>query len=152
MACGTQGHYIKLAESIIEQPELAKDQRFATNKDRVENRQALLDILAEVFATQPRDHWVEQIQSAGLPAGPVRKLSEAIESPEVVNSGLLQTLNHPTAGDIRLMRSPIKLANTEEKPDNPPPLLGQHTDDVLRDVLGASEEMLASLRSDGVID
>ncbi|MAI46041.1 MAG: CoA transferase [Hyphomicrobiaceae bacterium TMED74] len=152
MACGTQGHYIKLVESIIEQPELVEDRRFATNKDRVENRQALLDILAKVFAAQPRDYWVEQIQAAGLPAGPVRTLSEAMESPEVINSGLLQTLNHPTAGDIRLMRSPIKLANTEDKPDSPPPLLGQHTDEVLRDVLDADDETLANLRSAGVID
>ena len=152
MACGTQGHYIKLVESIIEQPELVEDRRFATNKDRVENRQALLDILAKVFAAQPRDYWVEQIQAAGLPAGPVRTLSEAMESPEVINSGLLQTLNHPTAGDIRLMRSPIKLANTEDKPDSPPPLLGQHTDEVLRDVLEADDETLANLRSAGVID
>lgn len=152
MACGTQGHYIKLVESIIEQPELIEDRRFATNKDRVENRQALLDILAKVFAAQPRDYWVEQIQAAGLPAGPVRTLSEAMESPEVINSGLLQTLNHPTAGDIRLMRSPIKLANTEDKPDSPPPLLGQHTDEVLRDVLEADDETLANLRSAGVID
>ena len=152
MACGTQGHYIKLVESIIEQPELIEDRRFATNKDRVENRQELLDILAKVFAAQPRDYWVEQIQAAGLPAGPVRTLSEAMESPEVINSGLLQTLNHPTAGDIRLMRSPIKLANTEDKPDSPPPLLGQHTDEVLRDVLEADDETLANLRSAGVID
>ena len=152
MACGTQGHYIKLVETIIEQPELVEDRRFATNKDRVENRQALLDILAKVFAAQPRDYWVEQIQAAGLPAGPVRTLSEAMESPEVINSGLLQTLNHPTAGDIRLMRSPIKLANTEDKPDSPPPLLGQHTDEVLRDVLEADDETLANLRSAGVID
>ena len=152
MACGTQGHYIKLVESIIEQPELVEDRRFATNKDRVENRQALLDILAKVFAAQPRDYWVEQIQAAGLPAGPVRTLSEAMESPAVINSGLLQTLNHPTAGDIRLMRSPIKLANTEDKPDSPPPLLGQHTDEVLRDVLEADDETLANLRSAGVID
>ena len=152
MACGTQGHYIKLVESIIEQPELVEDRRFATNKDRVENRQALLDILAKVFAAQPRDYWVEQIQAAGLPAGPVRTLSEAMESPEVINSGLLQTLNHPTAGDIRLMRSPIKLANTEDKPDSPPPLLGQYTDEVLRDVLDADDETLANLRSACVID
>ena len=152
MACGTQGHYIKLVESIIGQPKLVEDRRFATNKDRVEHRQALLDILAKVFATQPRDYWVEQIQAAGLPAGPVRTLSKAMESPEVINSGLLQMLNHPTAGDIRLMRSPIKLANTEDKPDKPPPLLGQHTDEVLRDVLEADDETLANLRSAGVID
>ncbi|MEM7750691.1 MAG: CoA transferase [Pseudomonadota bacterium] len=151
-ACGTQGHFTKLIKDIVEQPALLNDPRFATNKDRVENRQALLDILTEVFATKPRDYWVEQIQAAGLPAGPVRPLSEAMESPEVIEAGLLQTLNHPTAGDIRLMRSPIKLANTEDKPDSPPPLLGQHTDDVLRDVLEANDETLASLRSDGVID
>ena len=151
-ACGTQGHFIKLVEDIVEQPALVNDARFATNKDRVENRQALLGILTEVFATKPRDFWVEQIQAAGLPAGPVRKLSEAMESPEVLEAGLLQTLRHPTAGDIRLMRSPIKLANTEDKPNSPPPLLGQHTDEVLRDVLEADDETLANLRSAGVID
>ncbi len=151
-ACGTQGHFVKLIEDIVKRPALLDDPRFATNKDRVENRQALLDILTEVFATKPRDFWVEQIQAAGLPAGPVRTLSEAMESPEVIEAGLLQTLNHPTAGDIRLMRSPMKLANTEQKPDRPPPLLGQHTDEVLRDVLDANDETLANLRSDGVID
>ncbi len=150
-ACSTQPHFVKLVQDVIARPELVEDPRFATNAARVENRQALMDILADVFATKLRDHWVERIQTAALPAGPVRNLSEAMESPEVAEAGLLQTLEHPTAGDIRLMRSPIKLANTEERQDTPPPLLGQHTDDVLRDVLGMTDAALADLRSAGIV-
>lgn len=152
MACGTQGHFVKLVQDVLQQPDLAKDPRFVSNSARVQNRQALMDRLAEIFAAQPRDYWVEHIQAAALPAGPVRALSEAMESAEVAEAGLLQTLPHPTAGDIRLMRSPINLANTETKQDTPPPLLGQHTDDVLREVLGLDDATLANLRSTGVID
>ena len=110
-----------------------------------------MDVLAEIFATRPRDHWVAAIQAAGLPAGPVRTISDALESPEVTAAGLIQTLTHATAGDIRLLRSPINLATTAPREDTPPPTLGQHTDVVLSDLIGFSDDELVRLREAGTI-
>ena len=150
-ACGTQAHFSKLANDVIARPDLLDDVRFSTNAARVTSRLKLMDILGDVFATETRDHWVDRIRGAGLPAGPVRTVSDAMESPEVQAAGLVQTLTHPSAGDIRLMRSPINLANTEQREDLPPPHLGAHTHAVLRDVLGLDEGQIAALTADGTI-
>ncbi len=150
-ACGTQNHFRILVEDVLTRSDIMADPRFATNAERVVNRQALSDILADIFRTKPRDHWVAAIQAAGLPAGPVRTVSEALESPEVAAAGLVQTLAHPIAGNVRLLRSPLNLANTAPREDTPPPTLGQHTNAVLSDLIGLDDDDLARLRAAGII-
>ena len=118
---------------------------------RVEHRIVFMSILEEIFAAEPRDHWVEKLRTAGVPCGPVRNLDEALNSPEVIEAGLVQTIPHPTAGDLRTLKSPIELSDRPDREDTPPPLLGQHTDEVLRSILNLSEGEIAKLRSSEVI-
>ncbi len=150
-AFAAQAHFVKMVEQVLCRPELLADPRFADNSARVTNREALIGELSDIFAEHPRDYWVESIQDAGLPAGPVRTLSQALTSPEVAEAGLLQTFDHPTAGQIRTLRTPIRLTHTEPVSESPPPDLGQHTDTVLRDLLDLGEDDIAQLRMAGTI-
>jgi crotonobetainyl-CoA:carnitine CoA-transferase CaiB-like acyl-CoA transferase len=81
----------------------------------------------------------------------VRSLEEALNAPEVIEAGLIQTLDHPTAGELRTLRSPIGLPGSPDRQDLPPPLLGEHTDEILKNVLGLNDSEVAGLRSDEVV-
>ena len=151
LACGTQKLYENLVIKALDRPDLAEDPRFASMGGRVEHRIIFMSILEEIFAAEPRDHWVEKLRTASVPCGPVRNLDEALNSPEVIEAGLVQTLPHPTAGDLRTLKSPIGLSDRPDREDTPPPLLGEHTDEVLRSILNLSEEEIAKLRSSEVI-
>jgi crotonobetainyl-CoA:carnitine CoA-transferase CaiB-like acyl-CoA transferase len=151
LACGTQRLYENLVVNALGRPDLRDDPRFVTMSDRVNHRDIFMPLLADIFQTNTRDHWVATLRDASVPCGPVRNIQEALESPEVIEAGLVQTLKHPTAGDLRTLRSPIGLPGGPEREDTPPPLLGEHTDRVLHDVLKLDDATLASLRADKVI-
>jgi crotonobetainyl-CoA:carnitine CoA-transferase CaiB-like acyl-CoA transferase len=151
LACGSERLYQNLVVKALERPDLATDARFKTMEIRVANRELVMETLAEIFMEKPRDHWVDLLRPAGVPCGPVRSIAEALESPEVIEAGLVQTVSHPTAGDLRTLRSPIGLPDGPDRKDTPPPLLGEHTDSVLKDLLELDDAMLASLRTDGAI-
>ena len=150
-ACGTQKLYELLVRTALERPDLVTDERFATMPDRVANRDELMQILRDAFAGDTRAHWVDKIRAAGVPAGPVRTLDEVLESEEVVEAGLVQKIQHPTAGEIRLAGSPIGLPGAAKPADTPPPLLGEHTDEVLGNVLDLAPAELDDLRNADVI-
>ena len=151
LACGNERLYQNLVVKALARPDLVTDERFRTMPLRVANRDRFMRILAEVFETKPRDHWVQALRSNGVPCGPVRSIAEALESPEVTEAGLVQTLAHPTAGDLRMLRSPIGLPDGPQRQDSAPPLLGEHTDSVLRKVLDLDDTTLALLRSERII-
>lgn len=151
LACGTQRLFENLINDALGRPDLLADPRFATNGARVENRDALMALLNEAFETQPRAAWVEKIRAAGVPAGPVRDIGEALASPEVMAAGLVRETEHPTAGKVRLPASPVRLVGEEGPGHLPPPLHGQHTDEVLEALLELPPERLRQLRDDGVI-
>jgi len=150
LACGTDRLFRRLC-GALDRPDLAEDPRFATNTSRVVHRAALFAELARIFAGAPLEHWLARLEAAGVPAGPVRAVSAALESEEVRARGLVATAPHPTAGAIRLVVSPLRFSETPVAPPVAPPLLGQHTDDVLREVAGLDEPALAALRAAGVI-
>ncbi len=150
LACGTQRLYENLVVKALGRPDLNQDP-YATMGDRVRRRDEFMGLLADIFREKPRDHWVEALRAAGVPCGPVRSLPEALNSPEVLEAGLVQTLQHPTAGELRTLRSPIGLPGGPERQDTPPPLLGEHTESVLREVLSLDDAALAALKADGVI-
>ena len=110
-----------------------------------------MQLLNDAFATRPRAAWVEKIREAGVPAGPVRDLNEALGSPEVAAAGLVRETMHPTAGNVKLPASPVRLIGEPGPPHSPPPLHGQHTDEVLEAILDLSPQRLAQLRADGII-
>ena len=151
MASGTDGLFTRLAEKVLERPGLLDDARFHTNSARVENQAALLELFRARFATNTRDHWVEKIRAAGVPAGPVRPIHEALSSPEVVEAGFVHRVEHPTAGEIPILGSPYKLSDTPARKPSSPPLLGEHTDEVLREMLDIEDAEIATLRDEGVI-
>jgi crotonobetainyl-CoA:carnitine CoA-transferase CaiB-like acyl-CoA transferase len=148
VGAGTDRHFRALCE-IIERPELARDKRFATNVARVKNRDLLVPLLEAIFRTRSAKSWVTRCQAASIPAAIVQGVREALESAEA--APLVATLDHPSIGRYSAVRNPLRLDGKRLDIGTAPPLLGQHTDTVLRD-LGYSGREIAQLRRDGVID
>ncbi len=128
VAVGNNSQFANLCEAIG-RPELADDERFATNPDRVANRGALIPELQREFSKRTADEWAEEIRAAGVPSGPVNTLADVFADEHVLSSGILQDLNHPTAGALKMLASPV-LVDGERMPiRRPPPTLGQHTEE-----------------------
>lgn len=149
MALGTNRLYGQLCRDVLERPDLVDDPRFKEPTDRLANRPALFKILSETFATQPRDVWLKRMRH--LPSGPVRMVGEALESEEVAARGMVAEVEHPKAGTIRVIGSPLNFSASKLRAYEPPPVLGQHTEAILRDRLGYDDEKIAKMRADGVI-
>ena len=111
---------------LLDRAELATDQRFATNPQRVLNRAALIPILQEAFLQHPTDEWLPKLRAAGIPCGAINKVSQAFNSPHIQARGLVWECEHPTAGTIRLLGSPMRFSETPTRLYNAPPLLGEH--------------------------
>jgi len=150
VACGNDGQFRKLCEAAG-CAQLADDPRYATNRDRVSNREPLIAQLAPLVAARPTRHWVEALEAAGVPNGPINTLDRVFEEPQALARGLRIELPHPTAGKVPLIRSPMRFSETPLEHRIPPPTLGQHTDEILRGVLALAEAQIAQLRAEGVI-
>ncbi len=150
IAVGNDSQYAKFCE-IAGRPELATDARFAKNADRVRNRAVLVPLLEEIVRARPVAFWTEQLEAAGVPCGPINSIAQALADPQIVARGLRIDLPHPLAGHVPLVGNPIKMSATPPAYDRPPPLLGEHTEEVLRQLLGCSEHDLLALRQAGAI-
>jgi crotonobetainyl-CoA:carnitine CoA-transferase CaiB-like acyl-CoA transferase len=146
LAAANDGLFRRLCEALG-RPELAADPRFATNPDRVVNREALRPELERSLATRSADRWVEELGAAGVPVGKVRTISEAVSAAAAAGAPVTHRVPHPTAGEVELIRSAIR---TDLREPTAPPLLGEHTADVLRE-LGRSDEEVAALAERGVV-
>jgi crotonobetainyl-CoA:carnitine CoA-transferase CaiB-like acyl-CoA transferase len=137
--------------TALERPELIDDPRFATEAKRVEHRAALIPLLDEILASRGADEWLKRFESAGIPAGRIKSVPEVCESEHLKARGLITTLPHPTAGTITVMGIPVRLHDTPGAVALPPPRLGEHTDEILRDLLGVPPRTIARLHRDGVV-
>jgi len=136
--------------SALGQPELAADPRFGTNPDRVANRGELIALLAQSFATETVATWVERLDDAGVPAAPVQDVAQVAEDEQTSALGLLQTLDHPTVRDLRTPAVSLSLDGERPRYASAPPLLGEHSDEVLRE-LGYSAAEVEALAAAGVV-
>jgi formyl-CoA transferase len=135
----------------IERHDLADNPRFNTAPKRVEHRDELLPILSEIMAKRTRGEWITRLDAAGVPCGQIRSVGEILTSPHMKARGMIVTLPHPTAGEVTVTGLPIGLSGTPGAIRVAPPLLGQHTDEVLARVLRYSPKKIAALHSDGVV-
>ena len=150
VACGNDNLYKKLCD-MLGRPDLATDPRFASNGKRVENRVEMTRVLQEIFSTKPTQEWVAALEAAGVANGPINNLAQVFEEPQVKARGVKIELDHPVAGKMPLVAIPMRFSGTPIEYRNAPPVLGQHTDEVLGRVLGKSEAEIAKLKSDGIV-
>ncbi len=149
LAVGNDGQFAKFCE-VAGRPELARDPRFARNADRVRHRAVLVPLLAEVMRTRRKAEWLDSLEAAKVPCGPINDLAEVFADPQVRSRGMTVEMPHPLAEQVRLVASPMKFSATPVQYRRPPPLLGEHTDEVLAEA-GLSAEEVAALRAVGAV-
>jgi crotonobetainyl-CoA:carnitine CoA-transferase CaiB-like acyl-CoA transferase len=137
--------------AAAQRPDLAEDARYATNPDRVRNRQSLIPLVQEIMRDCTTEEWLAKLTGAGVPCGPVNSLDAVFADPQVKARGLRLDLPHQSAGTVPSVACPIRYQEAPMEMKHGPPCLGQHTEAVLRDVLGLDEEDIASLRRDGAL-
>ena len=141
----------RLAGEVLRRPELADDPAYATNAARMENRAALTEAMNDILKADTRDAWIARMRAAGIPGGPVRSVPEAFASDEMAERGMVTTQAHSALGEVRAVRSPVSLSGTPVRNPRGAPLLGEHTEACLSELLGYSPGRLARLRREGTI-
>ncbi|HEY0956256.1 MAG TPA: CaiB/BaiF CoA-transferase family protein [Roseateles sp.] len=149
LAVGNDRQFAKFCD-IAGRPEWAADPRFATNSERVRNRAVLVPLLEDAIRQRPRADWLAALEAAKVPCGSINSIGEALADPQAQARGAVIDLPHPLTPDLRLIASPMKLSATPVQYRHAPPLLGQHSDDLLREA-GCSVEEITNWRAAGVI-
>jgi crotonobetainyl-CoA:carnitine CoA-transferase CaiB-like acyl-CoA transferase len=150
LAVGNDGQYVKFCD-VAGHPELAHDARFAKNTDRVKNRQVLVPLLEQIMLTRTKADWLSALEAAKVPCGAINNLSEVFADPQVAARQMVSTWQHPHQKDLKLVSSPLKLSVTPVRQDHVPPQLGQHTEVLLKEVLGYSDAQIDTLKNQDII-
>ncbi len=150
LAVGNDSQYAKFC-AVANIPELATNPLFATNRNRVQNRGQLVPILEAVMKTRSKADWLGALEAAKVPCGAINSLAEVFADPQVEARNMVTEWKHPVKDDLKLVSSPIRMSATPVRTDLPPPLLGQHTDEVLREVLNYSDAKLSELKGGKII-
>ena len=148
IACGNDKQFVALSQAIG-LPELPNDPRFVSNALRIQHRTEIGELLSQHFAANSAKHWVEAIHAVKVPVGLINNLEQAFEEPQVKARNMLVEMQHPLKDNLKVIGSPIKLSRTPVEYKKAPPMLGQHTDEILSRVVDA--EQLAVLKQKGVI-
>jgi crotonobetainyl-CoA:carnitine CoA-transferase CaiB-like acyl-CoA transferase len=146
---GNDGQFAKFCEAL-QKPKWVKDERFATNPARVKNLAVLNPMILEELMKHDRAHWVEALEAVGVPCGPINSIPEAFADPQAVHRGLRIDLPHPSGKPVPQVKNPLRFANAPLKPERAPPLLGQHTAEVLAE-LGFSVAEIDAMKKTGAI-
>ena len=149
-AAGNDGQWARFCEAVGK-PEWSADERFATNGARVRNREAVATMLSDLFRTRPAAAWMQLCESIGIPSAPIQTVDQVFRDPQVIARGLRMEVDHPSAGRVPLVASPLRIPTSPTQVFRAPPLLGQHTDEILRGFLGCTPEQVEAWRKAGVI-
>jgi crotonobetainyl-CoA:carnitine CoA-transferase CaiB-like acyl-CoA transferase len=149
LAVGNDGQFAKLCE-VLGKPELARDERFAKNASRVRNLAVLHPLIAGLLKERDRSHWVAALDTAGVPAGPINSVPEVFEDPQVKHRRMLIDVAHPLSGTVPQVASPMRFTAAPLVQDRAPPLLGEHTVDILRDI-GIGDAEIERLKAGGAV-
>ena len=150
LAIGNDGQFARFC-AAAGAPQLATDERFATNRARVVNRTTLIPLLKKLTVERSTAEWIATLEALAVPCGSINTLADVFADPQVQARGLKVTMPHPVAGQVPLVASPMKLSATPVDYRLPPPMLGEHTDEILAATLGLDAAAIARLRADGVV-
>lgn len=150
IAVGNDEQFRKFC-TLLERPDLAADPKFATNAARVEHRQALLALLASIVRERNAAEWLALLDAAGIPCGPINTVDRAFADRQSVARNMVESISHPTIGPLKLAGSPVKRRNAPPAAFRPPPTLGEHTDEVLHELLGLTGSDVRELRNSGAV-
>lgn len=150
LAVGNDAQFGRLLE-LLDLTELVGNRLFSTNRARVENRLALMEILGPKFRAKTRDEWDRLLAENGIPGGPVLEMSQALEHPQLLTRGSILTHAHPVAGSIRTIASPVRVDGARPEALPAPPVLGQHTRSVLRELVGMDDPEIDRLIAESVV-
>ncbi|MDR6999237.1 CaiB/BaiF CoA-transferase family protein [Neobacillus niacini] len=143
IAVGNNRQFTALCEAM-EIPEIAKDEKYRTNEARVENRMELTEILENKLQLKPTHHWMELFSQNNIPCGPIQTMDQVFDHPQVMARDMVVQINHPEAGPVKLVGSPIKLSRTSTKLERHPPIAGEHTIEILQEA-GYTPEKIQQL-------
>ncbi len=149
IAVGNDTLWAKFCD-LIHRPELKEDERFTSNPKRTENQPALKAILDEVFPSRTVAEWIHDIKAAGIPVGPINTVDKVLADPQVIARNMIVETQHPTAGAVKMAGVPIKMSETPGAVEKPAPILGQHTEEILKE-FGYTDADIAKLREDKAI-
>jgi crotonobetainyl-CoA:carnitine CoA-transferase CaiB-like acyl-CoA transferase len=150
VAVGNENQYTRLCE-VIGRPDLASDERFATNAARVNNRNELIAALREISLTRTMRQWLDALERAGVPCGPINTVADVFADPQIQARGMRLDLPHPALGSVPSVANPIKYSATPLSYRSAPPMLGADTDEILRDILGIAPAEIARMRKAGIV-
>ncbi|MGB1715498.1 MAG: CaiB/BaiF CoA transferase family protein [Arenicellales bacterium] len=150
LAVGNDGQFRRFCE-LADQPHLAQDPRFVANRGRVKYRAQLIEALALLMKSKNTDDWLNLLEPEGIPCGRINSIDETLNDPQVVHRQMRTQALHSSLGEINLLGSPLKLSETPGEVRRAPPVLGEDTDQVLREVLGYEDSAISALQANGVV-
>jgi formyl-CoA transferase len=150
LAVGNDSQFASFCR-VAGREELARDPRFSTNPQRVTNRGVLIPIVQEIVRKRPKSDWIDALEAAGVPCGPINNMQEVFENPQVRHRGMRVDIPHPAGVACATVASPMRFSETPVTYAMPPPLLGEHTREVLSGVLGLSDSEIEALAAEGVV-
>ena len=149
-AAGNDRQWTQFCEAV-DRSDWVTDERFATNPARLSNREELVPLLNELFESRTINEWIALCEEIGLPAGPINSMEDVLSHPQIQARDMVQHVLHPVDGDVKLLGSPMNIPTAPAAPRLAPPMLGQHTDEVLEELLGYTAEKVERLRAEGAV-